>query len=181
MEVFRTRRRRRSPSVNGPVLRQHLRTSLVYFGELCPVVLRRLSQLLLDRKSCNVLFMCSGHLRWRGTEVQATAPAIVADPRVVVGILDTVVVDVVNCGVDVVHIAVVVEVGVAPVAAFVSVPVIAVAVIHAAVVADMASPIAIVPAIAAVIRVPVSWRPQCTNIGGHYPCAGNPVVSLAGP
>ena len=53
---------------------------------------------------------------------------------------------------------------------------IAVAVVHAAVVADVVAPIAVIEAIVAVGPAPVGRRPQRAWIGSRNPGAGNPVV-----
>jgi hypothetical protein len=52
------------------------------------------------------------------------------------------------------------------------------AVVHAAVVADVAAPVAPMEPVSAVVPVPVVGRPQGAYIGHRNPCAGNPVVVL---
>jgi hypothetical protein len=53
------------------------------------------------------------------------------------------------------------------------------AIIHAAIVANVVTPIAIVEDIETVVPAPVAWRPQRAFIGSWHPCSGNPIVAIA--
>jgi hypothetical protein len=55
------------------------------------------------------------------------------------------------------------------------------AIIHAAVVADVRAPIALVESVVAAFPAPVGGRPQRTLIGGGNPGAGNPEVAVIAP
>jgi hypothetical protein len=68
------------------------------------------------------------------------------------------------------------KVATAPLAAGKADAAVAVAVVHAAVVADVAAPIALMEAIVAVGPAPVVGRPQRAFIGSWNPGAGHPVV-----
>jgi hypothetical protein len=55
------------------------------------------------------------------------------------------------------------------------------AIIHAAVVADVGTPVALVKSVLAALPAPVSGRPQRTLIGRGHPGSGNPEVSVVAP
>ena len=128
------------------------------------------------------------------TRLDAATAAVIADAviddrvvDVVVGdrVVDADVVDnhravvhVVNVGdVDVADGAIVGEAIAVPVAALIAGAVIAEAIGHAAVEADVATPVAAMEAIAAVVRTPPSRRPERANIGRGAPGAGHPEVA----
>jgi hypothetical protein len=67
---------------------------------------------------------------------------------------------------------------VVPVSTLVTFAAISVAVIHAAVKADMRSPIACVPGIGAVLPAPVTRRPKQTDRGRFNPGARNPIIAI---
>jgi len=73
---------------------------------------------------------------------------------------------------------VVVEVVAAPLSAGKADAAIAEAVVYAAVVAHVRTPVALMEAIPAAFPTPVGGRPQRAFIRGGHPCAGNPVVAL---
>jgi hypothetical protein len=50
------------------------------------------------------------------------------------------------------------------------------AVVHAAVVADVAAPIAVIKAVSAVVPAPIGRRPQRAHVGSWNPSSGDPVV-----
>jgi hypothetical protein len=79
--------------------------------------------------------------------------------------------------VNVGHAPVVIEAVSAPVATVVTVAGIAVAVIDAAIKADVRSPVAVVPSIKTVIPAPVAGSPKHSD-GSHHPGAGNPIVAF---
>jgi hypothetical protein len=84
-------------------------------------------------------------------------------------------------GVYVAHSCVVVETIAAPVAAFISTAVIAEAVVHAAVEADVRSPVSGMPRVAATTPAPITWCPQQAVAGCNDPGSGNPVIVIATP
>lgn len=84
-------------------------------------------------------------------------------------------------GVYVAHSCVVVETIAPPVAAFISTAVIAEAVVHAAVEADVWSPVSGVPRVAATTPAPVTWCPQQAVAGCNDPGSGNPVIVISAP
>lgn len=83
-------------------------------------------------------------------------------------------------GVDASHRAVVVEVVPVPVAAVVAGAGIAVSIGHAAVEADVQSPVAAIKAIAAAVEAPVAGGPESAGIGRGDPGSGNPIVASGG-
>jgi hypothetical protein len=69
----------------------------------------------------------------------------------------------------------------APVAALVADADVAKAVIDAAIVADVWTPVATVKAIAVIVVAPVAGGPERALIGSLHPSAGNPVVTASTP
>jgi hypothetical protein len=65
----------------------------------------------------------------------------------------------------------------APVAALVAIAAVAIAVIDAAIVADVQAPIAAVEAVAVMTEAPVAGGPESALIGSLNPPAGNPVIT----
>jgi len=91
---------------------------------------------------------------------------------------DSAVVDVGNVhAAKVIDSAVVGEVITMPVAALVANSHIAESIIHAAVKADIAAPIAVIEAVASTDETPISRRPQSALIRRLSPCSGNPVIA----
>jgi hypothetical protein len=52
-------------------------------------------------------------------------------------------------------------------------------IIHAAIKADMRSPVSVIQAIASVVKAPVRRRPQSSGPGSNHPDAGSPVIAAA--
>src|SRR5579871_2833619 len=77
--------------------------------------------------------------------------------------------------------AVVIEVIVIPMAAFVTVAEVAEAVIDTAVEADVPAPIAGMPEIHAARPAPIAWRPEQSNLGWQHPGTGYPVIAVVSP
>ena len=77
--------------------------------------------------------------------------------------------------------AVVPEAAAAPVSAVETDAEVAEAVVDAAVVADVGSPVAGVPEVSVVAVAPVAGRPESAGVGSENPGARNPFVTLAGP
>ncbi len=146
--------------LSGDLLVRRLRTH----GSHAPLVHRRL-------------------LLWRSTGFDAAVSAVIAHS------VDRYIVD--DCSVDVhisddggVYVAyscVVVETITAPVAAFISTAVIAEAVVHTPVEADVRSPVSGMPRVAATTPAPVTWCPQQTVAGCNDPGSGNPVIVISAP
>src|SRR5208283_174173 len=68
-----------------------------------------------------------------------------------------------------------------PVAAVVAVPYVSIAVVHAAIEADVQPPVAVVEAVEPAVEAPVARSPQRALIRRRNPVARNPVVSLRPP
>ena len=157
---------------------QNGRTSMIDRRKVGAVLLGGLRVLQLGRHGRVVLFVIRGH--FRGARLGLiTARAVVADARAVVD--DGVVVDAAHYrGVHVVDRAVVSKAVAVPVATLVAEAYVAEAIVDAPVVADVATPISAVVAIASAIVVvsPVPGRPQRSLIGGIDPRTGNPIVVI---
>lgn len=76
---------------------------------------------------------------------------------------------------------IVVEVVSSPAATFIAIAVIAVAVVHAAIEADLRTPVSSVPKVATATPAPPSRCPQQTNRRRHHPCARHPVIVVSVP
>src|SRR5271155_2221 len=115
--------------------------------------------------------------------IDATPSAVVADAIdgdvVDDGLVDVDIAD--DGGVYAADRSVVVEAVSAPVAAFITSAVVAEAVVHAAVEADMRAPVSGVPEVAAITPAPISRRPEHTDCRSEHPGSGNPVVVVAIP
>jgi hypothetical protein len=158
----------------------HCGTALVYVVELL-AVLRGFTLVLQlrghgrnTRPSIGYKF---GRLR---TDVDATATAVVRDT---IGVVDDdrAVIHIRDAGdVNVVDGAVVVEVMALPVSAVISVAGVPVAVVNAAVEADVWPPEAAVKDVETVEEAPVTGGPKGAVEGRSAPCAGNPVVAHGG-
>jgi hypothetical protein len=96
--------------------------------------------------------------------------AVVNDDRLVVNVGY---ISDVNIG----HAPVVIEAVSAPVAAVETVAGVAIAVIDAAIEADVRSPVTIVPSIKTVIPAPIAWRPKHSD-GSLHPSAGDPIIAV---
>ena len=156
------------------------RTSMIDRRKVGTVLLGGLRVLQLGRHGRVVLFVIRGHFRGARLHLIA-ARAVVAD-AVIGGVVDDgVVVDVAHYrGVHVVDRAVVSKAVAVPVATLVAEAYVAEAIVDAPVVADVATPISAVVAIASAIVVvsPVPGRPQRSLIGGIDPRTGNPIVVI---
>ena len=123
--------------------------------------------------------MQNSHFAGRWPVANAATAAVIADSDVVIRD-NVVVVDVPDDGrIDVVHRPVIAEgppVSI-PVTTLVTTAGIAMAVVDAAIVADVRTPVTVVPVIAGFIVSPVRRRPERSHIGSHNPSARNPVIS----
>ena len=79
---------------------------------------------------------------------------------------------------DIVHVCVVAELIVTPVAALIADPAVAEAIVDAAVEADLGTPIALIPRIPAIAPTPITRGPQVAHSGWLDPSAGHPEVAL---
>src|SRR6185312_16995620 len=114
--------------------------------------------------------------------LHANRASVVADSidRTVVGYRE--VVDVRNVRVP--HVgagAVVIEVAVIPMPAFVTDAEVAESVIDTAVEPDMRTPIAGMPEIHAVGPAPIAWRPEQSHLGWQHPGTRHPVIAVISP
>src|SRR6266851_6564284 len=159
--------------------RHRLRTAMVHRGELSAILTHRLLVAHLIHRRLHMLLTQRGLLLGVGAGLHAAGAAVVADAVVVVVHDNGLVVDVVNVrDVDVVHGTVVGEGSVAPVAALIPDAAVAEAVVHAAVEADMRTPIACVEDVSAAAPSPVPGGPEIAHHRRPYPNARNPVVAV---
>ena len=107
-------------------------------------------------------------------EAHTSAAAVVSADSAVVNVMH-------HGNVHIVNGAVVIEVPAAPVAALVADADIAEAVIHAAIEADMRTPVATVKAITVIVVAPVAGRPERALVGSLHPSAGNPIIAALTP
>ena len=164
---------------------EHLRPAVVGRKELLAIAFRLTPRGHLRSQRVKVRFARRGKLRGQGAALQPAGPAVIAGARVVdVGVVhhrDIALINVVihHARLDMVAIPVVVKVVVLPIPALVADTDKAEAVVHAAVVAHVAAPIAMVPAVAVVMVAvaPPSGCPQRTGEGRGDPVARNVVVA----
>jgi len=177
----------RSSSAGGTRVCSRLRFAVVLVvGELRIVRGLLTCSYLCGHGSCVVL-MHRGNFRRTRLDVDAAVASVVADAvgglRAVMDIVhdDITLIVVANAGADVGDRAVVVEVVALPVAAEEAEAYIAEAVVDAAIVADVRSPISAMEAIVRAAIAPIRRCPESTVIGWRNPLAGNPVVAVIAP
>ena len=158
-----------------------LRVSAIGLGKRGLVGPGRRRVLRLDAGWSRVLVACGylfrrlcGVLNAMGTaaigDVVIVGDGVILDNRsVIVSGVNSVLIDARDRGV-------IAEVVALPVAAGVADAPVAVAVVHAAIVADVAAPIAAMEPVVAAVPIPVGRRPERAVIGRRNPCAGHPVV-----
>lgn len=83
-----------------------------------------------------------------------------------------------HAGVDVCHALVVVELAAPPITAVIAAARVAVAIIDAAIEADLWSPIPVMPVVRIVDKCPVARSPKQSDFRRKYPRAGHPVVAV---
>jgi hypothetical protein len=183
IDYHRTNRRCGTNALVGcqrPFRYKACRSAMIDRGELCAIGRRGLSQLYLrSHGRCMRSTECS-YLGWSWTCPGALRTAVVADAIDDSRVVDDHVALVDVCDMhaaEVIDGAVVGELVAMPVAALVAHAHIAEAIIHAAIEADIASPISDVISIAAAHKAPVARRPECALIRGCAPRSGNPVVA----
>jgi hypothetical protein len=86
-----------------------------------------------------------------------------------------------SVNVHVIETAVVVEVAAAPIAALIAETEVAEAVVDAAIVADVPSPVPAVKAVAVMPETPVAGSPERALVGSLNPGAGHPVITPGRP
>ena len=179
--IARLQRRRR---VDVAIGRKRLvdgqtgRAAMVDAGELSPVGAGDVLILQLRPHGRSMLFMARSQFSRSGSHLQPTRSAVETHTGAAPVFAHRVVVDVVYHGdVQVVDRAVVVEMAATPVAALIADTDIAKAVVDAAIVADMRTPVATVKAIAVVVVAPVAGGPESALVGSLNPSAGHPVVA----
>jgi hypothetical protein len=149
---------------------------LVYRGELGTIGRGLLPLLDLRRNRGYTLLVQHRDLCSRGSGIEPTG-TVIADSAGVVG--NSIVINVVNNrGIHIVNRAVVVEHIPVPISALITMAHITVAVIDAAIVADMRAPVSTVPAIATAAEGPVRRRPKRADIGSNHPCAWHPIITF---
>jgi hypothetical protein len=136
-----------------------------------------MGELNLCRNGRHTLFVEHRHLGRRGPDVDSTAATVIADAGVR-NIRNVIVVHVVNhVDIDVVHLSVIRELPAAPIPAVVAAAYITESVINAAIKANVGTPEAPVPTIAAVIETPIRRGPERADIRSHHPDSGHPVIA----
>src|SRR5271169_640305 len=80
--------------------------------------------------------------------------------------------------IHVIHRAVVTELVVSPVSAFVAGSAVAIAIVNTAVKADSGTPVAIIPGIGIAAPAPITWRPKQANFGRLGPSARHPEIAF---
>jgi hypothetical protein len=115
----------------------------------------------------------------RGPRLDSATPAVVTDAIAAV-FPHLIVVNVVDGRGHVGHRAVVVQSAVIPISAVIATARISIAVVDAAVVTNVRTPVARVPMVVAVIVAPPGRRPKRTYVRSHNPRAGYPVITGAG-
>ena len=154
------------------------RLALIHGCAQIPIGAGRLHVLHLGSDRRQVPLASSHLLLPRWALVDAAISAVVTDaingPIVV---YDRGVVGVVNLGdVDVVHGTVVVEAIAVPASTFITVAKISIAVVDAAVKANLRTPVAFVKEEGISAPAPISWRPEIADFRRLHPCAGHPVI-----
>ena len=159
------------------------RATVVDVGKLRPVGAGRVFILDLRPHGRGMSLMASRQLRWSGAHLQPALSAVVAHTHAAASIPAhrTVIHVAHNRHIHIIVGAVVVEVSAAPVAALVADAHIAKAVIHAAIVADVRTPIPAVKPIVVIVIAPVAGGPQRALVGSLHPTAGNPVITALAP
>jgi len=157
--------------------------AMVYAGKLRPVGAGDVLILDLCPHGRGMCLMTSRQFRGPGAHLQSALSAVEAHTcAAAVVSADAAVVNVMHHGdVHIVDRAVVIEVSAAPVAALVADADIAKAVVHAAIEADMRTPVATVKPIAVIVVAPVAGRPQRALVGSLHPSAGNPIIAALTP
>jgi len=120
-----------------------------------------------------------GQFLRRGPRVDSTAPTVIAGAAAVI-VRHRIFIDIVND--RSVHIrdrGVVVNAVVVPVRALIAAARISEAVINAAIIADVRTPVARVPMVIAIIETPIRRRPQRTHVRRQHPRTRNPVITRA--
>jgi len=159
------------------------RAAMVDIGKLSPVAASNVLVLELRPHGRSMLLVASRQLGGPGSDLQPTRSAVEADTDAApVLVAHWAVIDVVyDVDVDIVVRTVVVEMAAAPVAALVAKSYIAKAVVYAAIVADVGTPVAAVKAVAVMVIAPIARGPKSALVGSLDPHAGHPVISAITP
>ena len=159
------------------------RTAMVLAGKLSPVGTGSVFILQLRPHRGGMLFAVSDKLLWSGADLQSARAAIVTHTNAApVLVAHRALIDVVNhSDVDIVVRTVVVEMAAAPVATLVAEADVAKAIVDAAIVADVGTPVATVKAVAVVVEAPVAGGPESALVGSLNPSAGYPVIATLAP
>lgn len=155
------------------------RTSVVHGREQRAVLSRGVLVLYLRAGRGHVPLAHCGFLG-RGRPCGHSSPtAVIADARDIDVVHQRPCVHVMDvCHIHVADSAVVIELPVTPVAAVVSLAGISVAIIDAAVVTHLRTPVSRVPQVAIAAPTPVAGRPQISGDRYEHPCSGHPVIAL---
>ncbi len=155
------------------------RASLVHRRQERVIGACRLHMLSLDRGRLRVLRVGVCLLRRSRTRTDSTGAAVIAHMVHGGGVDYGLAVDIVNYGdVHVIHRGVVAEVSVIPISAAVAGAAVAVAVVHAAVEADLCAPIAAIPGVSIAAPTPIARSPEQACFRRLHPCTRNPEVAF---
>src|SRR3984893_10035627 len=158
----------------------NIRASVIYGSELGAIGSRSMFVLRLNIRRLEVLFSCGPLLLGCLACANAAIAAVIADAcRRVVVVGDSGVIGVVNDRhIDVIYSTVVRETAMVPAPAEIANSDVTESIIHAAIEADVRSPITSVPVIAAVAPTPVAGRPKNPYTWRQHPGAGNPIIII---
>jgi hypothetical protein len=124
--------------------------------------------------------MQHGQLLRRGPRLHSASTSVIANP-IAAAVRHRVIVDIVHNGnIYVGHRAVVTQRAVIPIRAVIATAGITVAVVDAAIKANMRTPVARVPLVDVIVVAPPGRRPKRAYIRGHNPGAWNPVIAGTG-
>ena len=164
---------------------KRLGSSMVHRSELRAVCPRLLPQLQLSAHRRRVGCAIRRYLCGDRTELNSVRSTVIARPVVIVDrdiVYDRPVVNVGDVNVaDVIDVAVVVEIVPVPVTALVASAGVSVAIVHATIEANVATPVAMVEAVSTANESPVRRRPQCAVVRRRDPYSRHPVISSRCP
>ena len=154
------------------------RSAMVYVGKLSAISAGNVFILELLTHGRGMSLVTSRQFRRSGSHLEPARSAVEAHTGTTPVFVDGAIVDVVyHRDVDVVDRAVVVEVTAAPVAALVADTDVSIAIVDAAIEADVRTPVSTVEAVTVIVIAPVAGCPERALIGSLDPYAGYPVVA----
>jgi hypothetical protein len=134
--------------------------------------------LLLYRSAFNMMLPFSSHFFGARSLRYTAPPTVIADAIYRHVIDDRLVVHPDVRDVHVVYCTVVGEATMIPIAAFITMADVSETIIHSAIESNVRTPISGMPQVGAASPSPIAWCPEKTNLGGHDPCARNPIIAV---